>query len=161
MGEQHIHTQPTPEESGTMLENLENSNDLDSQQEEILQVTPINLWVDYSSDNEAVQDQFENKKIQTNQGTEILWQWRNQEKDQLSNMIRKKLEDAWRTDEYLISSLLEGYKSAVIQGPKGEILEDRRTRASIAKEILKLKWYYKPQQVVNIVNAFSVPPKFY
>lgn len=76
-------------------------------------------------------------------------------------ILRTKLENIWLNDDELVSQLKEIMQNAVYEGPKWTILVDYKTKLSALKEIVKLKWYYKPQTVINVVNAFAKPPVLY
>ena len=77
------------------------------------------------------------------------------------NQLRIKLENVWLNDDELVSQLKDVINNAVYEWPKGTILVDYKTKLSAIKEIVKLKWYYKPQTVINVVNAFAKPPVLY
>ena len=96
-------------------------------------------------------------KTQTERNQLSNAQW----KEKSSNMIHQKLDDALLSDEYILSLLKRGLEEAVIQGPKGDILEDRRTKKDLIKEVLKLRWYYKDNNQIVIINQFQNNNKLY
>lgn len=77
------------------------------------------------------------------------------------NQLRLKFDVSWLSDDDLVWVLSDVMHNAVYQGPKGDIITDYKAKLSAAKELIKLRWYYKPQTVINVVNAFAKPPILY
>lgn len=106
-------------------------------------------------------DESKEPMILSSQQIETKEQLSNQGEEKQLNTIRQKLEDTWRSEQYLLSSLKRGFEEAVFQGPKGAIIEDRKTRVQIAKEVLKLMWHYKQTPQIVVVNQFQSNDRIY
>jgi hypothetical protein len=43
----------------------------------------------------------------------------------------------------------------MVQGPKGELLEDWKARANLINAFMKATWRFKADQVINVLNLFG------
>ena len=141
-------------ETSTYESDIEQKQNQQSSQSKSLELEVIPLQKDMQ--DQRGKDLVPSRNFPLNEQQDQSWS----DSERLG-ILRTKLENVWLNDDELVSQLKEIMQNAVYEGPKWTILVDYKTKLSALKEIVKLKWYYKPQTVINVVNAFAKPPVLY
>jgi hypothetical protein len=67
----------------------------------------------------------------------------------------KAIADHGMDADWLYKNLKKGIEQAVVQWPKGEILDDRKARANLINAFMKATGRFKPDNTINILNLFG------
>lgn len=71
-------------------------------------------------------------------------------KEDLEAIAKHKMDSDW-----LFWMIKEWVETAMVQGPKWELLPDRKARASLINAFMKSTWRFKADNVINVLNLFG------
>ena len=82
--------------------------------------------------------------------------------DDTSTTIIAKMDEKGMTEDRVIDQLMKWINEAVVGNPSNKDwieLPDRKARLQLINMVLKVRKVYKPDNVINIVNAFGTPAR--